>query len=209
MPKIDKSAYAAAEAQQGGGFQQLEPGAYVVSIEAVRTEWDERDFQTGTNVHRTAAGDNSVLFVFDIAEGPMAGEFSRDFYMKDGKLDQRKDFMHQLKFGWWNLGELKARVEILAASNPGFDPMAAIEADMWQMFVGKRFGVVLDGTVKTNDRGYDQWTLRPQRKIYSVQQVREGQTDAPKVKDLRGQASTAPRGGVQLNTDGTYDDLPF
>lgn len=209
MPKIDKSAYAAAEAQQGGGFQQLEPGAYVVSIEAVRTDWDERDFQTGMNVHRTAAGDNCVLFVFDIAEGPMAGEFSRDFYMKDGKLDPRKDFMHQLKFGWWNLGELKARVEILAESNPGFDPMAAIEADMWQMFVGKRFGVVLDGTVKTNDRGYDQWTLRPQRKIYSVQQVREGHTDAPKVTDKRDQASTAPRGGVQLNTDGTYDDLPF
>ena len=180
MPRIDMNDYNSAEESQGGGFKQLVPGAYVVRIQAVRTEWYDNWNQCDKNSEQ----DKMAWFVFDIAEGEFAGEFSRDFYMKNGRLDPNKDFLHQAAYAWYNVGKLKLFNRVLAESNPGFDPMAAFNADRWEMYVGKLFGVVLNGTVTTNDNGYDQWRLRS-GDIISVNDVRTGNHKEPKITDKR------------------------
>lgn len=210
MPKIDMNEYNDATGSFGCDFEQMLPGAYIVRIQAVRTDWEEYDFDAGGRVHKTADADQSVMLVFDVDEGPHAGEFSRDFYMDDGRLDERKDWMHWWKYGWWNVNRLKAANYVLEACNPGFDPMAAFSADRWELFVGKRFGVVLNGTVKTNERGYDQWTLRPQAKIVTLEDVRNGNHAEPKVTDRRytptEQAGNAPKLSSLYDED---DSIPF
>lgn len=199
MPKIDRNEYNSAQESQGGGFKQLVPGAYVVRIQAVRTEW----YDNWNKVDKRADQERMVWFVFDIAEGEFAGEFSRDFYMRDGRLDPNKDFMHQAAYGWYNLGKLKLFDRVLRESNPGFDPEAAFDADRWELYVGKCFGVVLNGTVTTNDNGYDQWRLRA-GDIISVQDVRTGNHQEPKVTDKRTKVETA-----QPASGGYMDDVPF
>lgn len=204
MPRIDRNAYETAEEKQGGGFAQPQPGAYVLQIQAVRTEWDENDFSTGLKVHKTADSDSSVLFIYDIAEGEFAGEYSRDFFMDGGKLDERKDWMHQTKYGWWDMGRLKLFNNVLKAWNPGFDALAALEADQWSMFVGKKFGAVLNGTVTTNDRGYDNWKLRCGDWI-TPDEMKSGDHKEPKVTDRR-KAQTAKSTDAGSIYD---DDIPF
>lgn len=204
MPRIDRNAYETAEAKQGGGYSQPTAGAYVLRIQTVRTEWEEMDFKTGLRETHNASTDSSVLFIYDIDEGDCAGEYSREFYEKDGRLDPNKDWMHQAKYGWWDMGRLKQFNNVLSACNPGFDPLAAMEADQWQMFVGKRFGAVLNGTVTTNDNGYDSWRLRC-GDIITDDQVRNGDHKEPKVTDKRKKtAQQAPAQGGDL-----YDDIPF
>lgn len=200
MPKIDMEAYNAASI---GGFKQLMPGRYVVAIQAVRKEFEEMDWDIGARVTKTI-DDKCVMFVFDIAEGEFCGEFSREFYMgADGKLDPSKDWMHEFKYRWDNIDDFKKFNYILEESNPGFDVMAAFSADRWDMYIGKKFGIVLNGTVSTNDKGYDRWTLRPGKGIYTVDDVRDGKTPAPRITDKR--TPVPEDGGAEPDTD----DLPF
>ena len=211
MPRIDKNAYEQAEEKQGGGFVQPQPGAYVLKIQAVRTEWEEMNFKTGLRETHTAASDNCVLFVYDIDEGEFDGEYSRDFYMKDGQLDPSKDFMHQVKYGWWDMGRLKLFNNVLIDCNPGFQPMPALENDQWNLFVGRRFGAVLNGTVTTNDNGFDNWRLRC-GDIITIKDVHDGNHAEPKITDKRkkgsgGGASSTP--AAAQPTDELYDDIPF
>ena len=181
MPKFTN--YDQTEAKFDTGFKQPLPGAYVLRIMAVRTEWDEYNFQTGLRDHCTTANEAAVLFVYDIVGGEFDGEYSRDFYMDDnGMLDPRKDFLHQYKFYWGDLNnpkdaeKAKYLLDCLTASNQGFDALAAFQADAWNLFIGKQFGAILNGTVKTNDQGFENWNLKPQRKIYTVQEIMNGKT---------------------------------
>lgn len=221
--------YNQTEAKFSEGFKQLEPGHYPLRILAVRTEWTEREYQTGIDKACSTANDAAVLFIFDIAGGEFAGNFTKDFFMAGGQLDQRKDFMHQYKFTWGDLSNAndaaraKWTLDHITASNPGFDALAAFQADQWQLFVGKCFGAVLNGTVKTNDRGYDQWTLRPAAKIYTVTEVANGQymdsdgemkpLPEPRITDRRtkvaAESSTASGGQAEQVPAEIYDDLPF
>lgn len=179
------------------GFQQLEPGAYVAIVQAVRHEWEERDFQTGLNRACSTRNDAAVLLIFDIAEGQFAGEFSRDYFMNGGYLDASKDFMHQWRFTWGDLNNQKDAertryvLDTFTACNPGFDALAAFNADNFGLFVGKKFVVLLNGTVKTNDRGYDQWTLRTSTKIYTLQDLKDGTIPEPRITDKRTQIDKA------------------
>lgn len=209
MPRIDNAAYEQAEERQAGGFQQPTPGAYELRIQTVRTQWEEMDFQAGLHVPKNADGENAVLFVYDIDAGEFAGEYSREFYMSGDRLDPNKDFMHQVKYTWGDLGRLKLFNRVLAACNPGFDPLAAMQADQWQMFVGKRFGAVLNGTVTTNDNGFDNWKLRC-GDIVTVEDVRTGNHAEPKITDKRKKGATAPapRAAAQTAPD-PYGDIPL
>ena len=213
-----------------GGFKQVIPGAYIVTIQAVRTSWTERNYDTGLDdayqtIYTDAQGQQhgnepGVMFVFDIAEGEFAGEYSRDFYMNGIEPNPEKDFIHRWKFHWGDLANEKdaARakyvLEQLSASNPGFDALAAFNADAWPLFVGKKFGAVLNGTVRTNDKGYDQWNLRTSAKIYSVQDIINGDHAEPRITDKRTQVgaavSSTTSGGQQAQPPADiYDDLPF
>jgi len=202
MPMIDEAAYAAAEESQGG-YSQMEPGAYALRIKKVLTEWDERDFKTQMQVHRSAKNGDGVLFVYDVDEGDFAGEFSREFFMDGIDYAENKIWMHSVKYTWGNLGRLKLMNRVLSACNPGFDPMAALKADQWQMFIERRFCAVLNGTVKTNDNGYDSWTFKVGQWI-TDDEMRSGQYDPPKVTDKRDKASTPPQAAAASN-----DDIPF
>ena len=151
MPKINRDEYNAA-ALDGGTFKEFCPGAYVGKIMAVRTEFDEYDFERREVVTRTADSDSAVMFVYDIAEGEFAGEFSRDYY-----ASENKDFLHRVRYSWENLRDLKRFDIALKESNPGFNPEAAFDADNWDAYVGKLFGFVADGTHYTKDNGFDGW----------------------------------------------------
>ena len=201
------------------GFSQPTPGAYVLRVVAVRTEWTERDYQTGMDRNCTVASESAVMLIYDIADGEHAGEYSRDFYLDaSGNFDKRKDFLHQYKFSWGDFLHNERDAENLAymldcftSCNRGFDALAAFNADKWGLFVGKLFGAVLNGTVKTNERGYDNWNLRPARKIYTLEDIASGNHAKPRITDKRanvGGASTTPVADEQVPAD-AYDDIPF
>ena len=201
MPKINRDEYNAASV--GGSFKEFCPGAYIGRIQAVRTEWEEMDWSMRERVTKTAETDKAVMFIFDIAEGEFAGEFSRDFYFVGGKLDETKDFMHRVKYSWNDLRDLKRFDDALKASNPGFDPEAAFDADKWELYVGKLFGFVADGTHVTKDNGFDGWRNVHVKdwKVYSVDDIRDGKHDEPRITDKRVKQEPAQAD--------TYSDVPF
>ena len=232
MPAFNN--YNQTEAKFDTEFKQPTPGAYVLRIAAVRTAWEEYNFNTGLRDTCSTANDAAVIFVYDIVEGEFADEYSRDFYMgDDGMLDPRKDFLHQYKFYWGDLNDpkdaakAKYLLDCLTASNQGFEAKPAFEADAWQLFINQQFGAVLNGTVKTNDQGYDNWNLKPQRKIYTVQEIMSGKTlnakgemvdlPEPKINDKRtnvnsgAETSTAEDASDEQVPTSVYDDddIPF
>ena len=226
MPKFNN--YDQTEAKYDTGFNQPTPGAYILRIAAVRTEWQEYDFSTGLQRDCSTRNDAAVIFVYDIDEGEFEGEYSRDFYMADnGMLDPRKDFLHQYKFFWGDLNnpkdaaKAKYLLDCLTASNQGFEAKPAFEADAWNLFIGQKFGAVLNGTVKTNDQGFDNWNLKPQRKIYTVAEIHDGKTadgkdlPKPKITDKRtnvadsSTSSNSSSGQAEQVPTDVYDDCPF
>lgn len=181
MPKIDRNEYMNAEAKigGGGGFAQMEPGVYELYIQAIRTEWDTR------NGHTDGIKKQCVRIVYDVASGEFEKNFC-DAYFVDwqGNPDPEKDYRHSCYLSWKNIPFLKAKLAALDAANPGFDSLAAFEADRWDMFVGKRFWAVLDGEVDLNDNGYDRWKLDVGSWI-TPEQARSGEHPEPKVTDNR------------------------
>lgn len=187
MPKIDRAEYNQAEAKQGGGnsFAQMEPGVYELYIQAIRTEWDTK------NGHTDGIAKQCVKVVYDVASGQFEKNFTDAYFVDwEGKPNPELDYRHSCFLSWKNLPYLKGRLQALDAANPGFDALAAFEADRWDMFVGKRFWAVLDGEVSLNDNGYDRWTLDVGAWI-TPEQARTGEHPEPQVTDNR----KKPRGG--------------
>lgn len=182
MPKINRAEYNSAESKQGGssGFAQMEPGVYELYIQAVRTKWTKSDGSVTDGMSK-----DCVRIVWDVASGDFAHHYTDAFFTDwDGKPDESKDFMHSCFLSWKNLGYLKGRIEALNAANPGFDALAALEADRWDLFINKRFFAVLDGTVDLNDNGYDRWKLEVGAWI-TPQQAHSGDHPKPQITDNR------------------------
>ena len=198
------------------GFKQMEPGAYVVRVQAVRTEWTERDYQSGLDRDCSTVNDAAVMLVFDVADGEFAGEYSKEYFCNaDGTPKPEQDWRHQFKLYWGDLNNQKDAertrymLDCFTASNPGFDALAAFEADKWPLFVGKLFGVVLNGTVRTNERGYDQWSLRTSTKPYTVDDIRNGNHAEPRITDKRTQVAAQPSTTAAAASPSYYDGIPF
>lgn len=181
MPKINHDEYDAATPSGGGDYQRMGAGGYICTIQAVRTDAvDTRQY---------------VKLIFDIADGPLAGKFSDDYW-----AGEDKDWGHQFYLSWKNWGALKNALTCLDESNPGFDSEAAFEADNWTLFIGKKLGLVFgeeeylanDGTVKTR-LGFG--------RIKSIQDIRDGRYKVPELKKL-------PESEQPKQAD-TYDDVPF
>lgn len=175
MPKINMQDYQAAEVKTGGGdYQRMGAGGYVIAITAVRTDGPAGN---GGRVDYVNAKDY-VKLIYDVVEGDFAGKFSDDYWQGESK-----DYGHQIFLSWKNMGAFKGNIEALDASNPGFDALAAFEADNWQMFIGKKVGIVVgeeeyranDGSIKTR-LGFPR--LRP------VSDIREGKFKVPPLKKL-------------------------
>lgn len=187
MPKIDMAEYEAAEVSSTEEYKRMPAGGYVVRIQAVRTKDDDR----GIDYVRDK---QYVKLIYDVAEGEFAGKFSDDYW-----AGEDKDYAHQIYWSWKNMQSLKRSILCFEESNPGFDAMAAFQADSWGMFVGKLLGIVVgeeeymgnDGNVKTRF-GFP--------RIKSVQDIRDGRYRVPELKKLEGYE--------QPSTD-TYDDVPF
>ena len=182
MPYIDMNEYNNAEAKQGGGggIEQMTPGVYELMIQAVRLEWKKADGTVTDGLSKKCAA-----FVWDVASGDFAWRYSDAYFMDwNGKPDPDKDFMHREFVSWSDLGYLKGKFEVLKACNPGFDPMAAFQADQWDMFVGKTFWAVIDGTVTLNKNGYDRWTYDIGEWL-TPEQVRTGDHREAKTTDER------------------------
>lgn len=196
MPKIDRNEYASAEAKVGGGgFEQMEPGVYELYIQAVRTEWDTKQG------HTDGLKKQCVRIVWDVASGQFEKKYTEAYFVDwEGKPDPEKDYMHSCYLSWKNMDYFKGRIQALNAANPGFDALAAFEADQWQMFLGKRFWAVIGGTVDINDNGYDRWKLDVEAWI-TPEQAKSGDHPEPTVKDERGKPKNgAPAAyGATLN----------
>ena len=195
MPKIDKNEYENASAT-GGEYQRMTAGGYVCRIQAVRTKGTdyygkEIDYVTEKQY---------VKLIWDVAEGDFAGKFSDDYW-----TGEDKDWGHQVYMSWKNMGALKNAITCLEDSNPGFDAMAAFEADKWELFIGKQIGLVLgeeeylgnDGTVRTRF-GFP--------RIKSVQDIRDGKYKVPPLKKLEGEQAAPSTAG---SSDDAYSDVPF
>lgn len=199
MPKIDKQAYDSAEVSTGGEFQRMAPGGYVVQIQAVRTEGKDG---YGRIVDYVSARDY-VKLIYDIAEGDLAGKFSDSFW-----AGEDKDYAHQIFLSWKNMGAFKGNIQAIDESNPGFDALAAFEADRWELFIGKKVGIVVgeeeyranDGTVKTR-LGFP--------RLKSVQDIRAGKFRVPQLKKLEGEQGYNAKPDP-VPAEGAYDeDIPF
>lgn len=191
MPKIDMNEYNTATASTGGGeYQRMTAGGYVCRIQAVRTKGTD---YYGNDIDYVNSK-QYVKLIWDVADGEFAGKFSDDYW-----AGEDKDYAHQLYLSWKNLGALKSNITAIEESNPGFDAMAALNADKWELFVGKLVGLVLgeeeylgnDGTVKTRF-GFP--------RLKSVQDIRAGKFKVPPLKKLP--EDERPKAD-------TYDDIPF
>ena len=198
MPKIDMNEYNAATPSGGGDYKRMGAGGYVVTCQAVRT----KGMDYGREVD-FAAERQYVKLIFDIAEGELEGKFSDDYW-----ADESKDWGHQYYLSWKNMGALKNTIQCLDESNPGFDAMAAFQADNWGLFIGKKFGLVFgeeeylgnDGSVKTR------LTFG---RIKSVQDIRDGRFKVPELKKLASTDAAQPK-PQQESAPSIYDEtLPF
>ena len=187
MPKINRDEYNAAEVSTGGGdFKRMTAGGYVCVIQAVRTKGVGVDYVNDKQY---------VKLIWDVAEGDFAGKFSEDYWATEDR-----DWGHQFYLSWKNMESLKRALTCLDESNPGFDALAAFEADNWKLFIGKKMGLVIgeeeyianDGTVKTR------FTFP---RIKSVQDIKAGKFKVPELKKL-------PEDERPKQAD-AYDDVPF
>lgn len=194
MPKIDMNAYKNAEAYSGESqYQQMEPGGYVVRIQKVVTEWENAQGQM-----KGADYSNTVMLVYDIDEGDLAGKFSDSYWMDNPSRDKR----HCVYLSWTNMGAFKGNVEAIEESNPGFDFMAAFEADKWALLIGKRLGIVVGGREWKGDDGEIRIALELPS-IRSVEKIKSGDYKVPPLKKLQ-QADP-----VRSADPYSADDIPF
>lgn len=202
MPKINMKEYEQTVAKTGE-YERMGAGGYVLIVQAVRTSG--KDFNG--NPVDYVQDKQYVKLVYDVAEGDFAGRFSDDYW-----YGEDKDYGHQAFLSWKNMGAFKNFIQCLDESNPGFDALAAFNADNWTMFVGKKFGAVFgeeeyranDGTIKTR-LGFPT--------IKSVQAIHEGKFRVPalkKIKDDRDGYYAAPTSTGGGNGGSVYDDdIPF
>ena len=198
MSLFDKKAYDEATISNGGGeYKRMPAGGYVCQIQAVRTHGESYG-----NVIDYVKEKQYVKLIWDIVEGEFAGKYSDEYWS-----DEQRDFGHTFYLSWKNLGAFKGTVQCLDESNPGFDAFAAADAEQWDLFVGKKIGLVIgeeeylanDGSIKTK------YTL-PRAK--SVQDIRDGKFRVPALKKLESAPSTSPAPAASKPVD-TFDDVPF
>ena len=200
MPKnFDMNAYNEAEASTGSDYQRMPAGGYVVRIQAVRVKGEDYG-----RVIDYPEEKQYIKLIYDIDEGDFAGKYSDEYW-----AGPDKDYGHQIYLSWKNMGAFKGSIKCIEESNPGFDAMAAFTADMYDMFIGKRVGLVLgeeeylanDGSVKTRF-GFP--------RLKSVDDIHNGRFKVPPLKKLDGaQTSTTTEAQSGAASDDVYSDVPF
>ena len=200
MPKLDN--FDQVQESTAGDFTQFDPGVYMCSIQAVRTEWTDSQGKEWT-----ADDKQYVKLILDIAEGENAGRFSDDYWAGDDK-----DWGHTLFMSWKDtaLGMLKHTFSALDEANKGFDAQAAFEADKWELFIGKKLLVVWRGEEYTGNNGMTKVRVRPDRAVTTDDnpKVTVELQDGSKCAWEEYKAKPAEVSTTVAN-DGVYTDVPF
>ena len=201
MPKINMRDYEEATASTGD-YQRMGAGGYVAQIQAVRTDGPA---SYGKGRIDYVNSKEYVKLIYDIAEGDFAGRFSDDYWSGEDK-----DYGHQIFLSWKNMGAFKGNIQALDESNPGFDALAAFQADRWELFIGKKVGIVVgeeeyrgnDGTVKTR-LGFP--------RLKSIQDIRAGKFKVPEFKKLKDdeQGYNAAPAKADVSESVYDEDIPF
>ena len=163
MPKFD---WTNTQSASGGGVFTIPNDGYVCMITAA--EWG-----TSTN------GQPRLKLTWDVAEGPYAGVCANNGWYDSKHCDYISFAPNALRFA-------KQKMEAIAASNPGFDPFAAIDADQFQTFVNRMVGLVLK-------LEYGEWQGRQTKKMRvdaykSVTDIRAGNFTVPVTEEPQPQA---------------------
>ena len=168
--------------QTEGAREQLPAGPYVAKIVDVY-DVPEKDY---------------VVLVFDIAEGPRAGEF-------DSQWGRNNEWAHRVYMSYSDKaqGFLKGRLKAINESNPGFDAYAAWNAGRLDMFRGRLLGVNLREDEYIKDDGSIGSSLKPAQ-VVKADDVRQG-----KIKTLPPKTVQPAKGQTTIAANYDNIDIPF
>lgn len=166
MPRVS---WGNIEASTDGGFEKLPAGPYVVRITSATY-----------NAQKQYAD-----VVFDIAEGPKAGFYS-DAWAASHPYAHHFIMSYKEKA----LPMTKGRLEAIQASNPGFDALAASDADRFDLFTGRIVGVNIQEEEYEGNDGQVRTRLNVCQ-VVPAQDVRDGKVTARDLKKLK-KAAPAP-----------------
>lgn len=163
MPKFD---WTNTQAASGGGTFTIPNDGYVCIITAA--EWCQ-----------SRSGQPQLKITWEVAEGQYAGVCANNGWYDSKHCDYISFAPNALRFA-------KQKMEAIAASNPGFDPFAAIDADQFQAFVNCMVGLVLK-------LEYGEWQGRQTKKMRvdaykSVTDIRAGNFTVPVTEEPQPQA---------------------
>ena len=155
MPRFDWSSTGSANV--GGSVFTIPNGGYVCKI--VAAEWGN-----------SRNGNPQLKLVWDVAEGEFA-----DVATNNGWFDSKH--CDYISFAPNALRYAAGKLDVISASNPGFDAKAAIDADAFQSFVGRYVGLVLK-------LQYGEWNGKQTKKMVveaykSVADIRAGSFTVP------------------------------
>ena len=194
MVKINREEYEKATAFSGDDFPRMPAGGYVARIQAVRVNGKDGN----GNLVDYINDKQYVKLIYDIAEGEFAGRYSEDYW-----ASEERDYGHCIYLSWKNMNALKGNIASLDESNPGFDAMAALEADKWELFIGKLVGIVLGEEEYVGNNG-EVKTRFKLPSLRSAQAIREGRFRVPELDKL----PESERREAEQQPD-NYDDVPF
>lgn len=190
-----------AVAISGEGFRKLPAGAYVCKIVDVMPE----------------PANERVWFVIDIAEGEYSGYYADAYGIGHPNA-------HRLLLSYRTTGDdekdarifgmLKGRLQVIDECNPGFDSVAAFEADKWEMFNSRLIGLVVGEQQYTSNSG--ELRTKPDwfhARWRNLDAINSGKCKIPELLDENGnKVADAPqmpavpeRGAVHIYDD----DIPF
>lgn len=170
-----------------GGFEPLPAGPYVARI-IDATDKPEKEY---------------VELIWDIAEGPRTGYY-------DDSWGQNHPYAHNLYLSYKDtaLGMLKGRLEVIAASNQGFDPFAAWDAGRLDMFKGRLIGINLQEEEYERNDG-EIGTRLNVCAVMDAQKVRDGQVKTRDKKTLNGKPAQKSTKTATTPTPEWNGEIPF
>lgn len=191
MPKLN-TLWKDIDEASGGGFSDIEPGAYVLTITACEGHPNDEYFE----------------ITWDVAEGTRKGAYAASQYPPTTRIYWREKA----------LGFLKHRLHVLADWNQGFQPTVAFDNDQWGQFVGKRFGAVVRKRLYTagpnsKNPGADRYAMEVAAWL-SPEDFRAGKFNADLLKDndqrtKAEQAAPTPPVQAPEPLDLYAEDVPF
>ena len=204
MPKLNDFDQVEEAKISDGERRNLEPGAYMCRIQAVRTQWTDSRGNTWTSDDKSY-----VKLILDIDEGDLAGKFSDEYWEGEDR-----DWGHTLYMSWSEraYGILKHTFAAFGDANRGFDARAAFDADKWDLFVGKRLRVYWGGEEYERD-GEVKLRVRPDRAICADEhpkpRVKTADGDRLDYAEWKERTAYINARSSSTSSPAPYSDVPF